>query len=494
MIFLQPNFEKNKRIVSFLKEKMTNRRIGVSDITMKLMDRKQGASLSFRQKIELAKMLDSLGVSVIETGPIVNGKRDCLLIKSLASTIKKSTLAIPIDIFSPESVDMVWNALQEAAHPRLQVSVPVSTVQMEYQCHRKPAAIIQLVAERIAQCTALCPEVEFVAEDYGRSERDFLLDVLQAAVGNGATIVTVFDTAGTLFDYECFDSTKWIRNALPQDVKLGVWCSNEMFMADSCAIAAIRAGADEIKTTPYGNETASLKRFVKILNMKADTCQAFCNVDVTKLNRVVEQIKALCEANRHKPFSNPGVLADEQEDMKLTLHDDKETVLKMTTKLGYDLSEEDGLKVYDAFMSLAAKNETVEAKELDAIVASVAFQAPSTYYLESYLINSGNLVTATCHLRLKKEDKILECVCLGDGPVDAAFQAIEKLAGTQYELDDFQIQSVTEGREAMGGAVVRLRREGKVFSGRGISTDIVEASIKAYLNAINKIVFEEEEA
>ena len=154
----------------------------------------------------------------------------------------------------------------------------------------------------------------------------------------------------------------------------------------------------------------------------------------------------------------------------------------------------EGYKVYEAFKVIADKKEKVGAKELDAIVASAAMQVPPTYVLESYVVNAGNIISATAHLKLKKGDKVQEGVSLGDGPIDAAFLAIEQITGQHYELDDFQIQSVTEGREAMGQTVVKLRSEGKVYSGRGISTDIVGASIHAYLSALNKIVYEEDNA
>jgi len=467
-----------------------DRKISVSEITIKLTEENKESALSFRTKIELAKMLDNLGVSVIETGPILNGKSDCLLIKSLASAVTNSTLAVPVDITSKESVSETWNALKEAKHPRLQVSVPVSAVQMEYMCHKKPEAIIALVAELTKQCAALCKDVEFIAGDFGRSEQEFLTKAIGAAVEAGATTVTVCDTAGKLFPEEFFDSLKAIRESIPQSVKLGVWCCNDLYMADSCAIAAVRAGADEIKTATYLNSTVSIKSFAQILEARADVCHATCGVKMTQLQRSVDQIKLICEhKKRAATMAEAG--SDENSGIKLSVHDDLASVLKVVSKLGYELSEEDGAKVYDAFLRIAAKNESVEAKELDAIVASVAFQAPPTYKLESYLINSGNVISATCHLRLRKEEELLESVCLGDGPVDAAFKAIEKLVDRQYELDDYQIQSVTEGREAMGEAVVRLRYEGRLFSGRGISTDIVGSSILAYLNAVNKIAFEE---
>lgn len=467
-----------------------NKLVAISDITIKLSGSKRENALSFRQKIELSKLLDSLGVTVIETAPILNGKSDFLLIKSLATTVRKSILAVPVDITSEDSVNQTWEALKGAARPRLQVSVPVSTVQMEYLCHKKPAAIIEMVGDLVGRCAGLCPDVEFIAGDFSRSEHGFLMQTIDAAVKAGATTVTVCDTAGNLFPEEFYDEVKVIRDAIPEKVKLGVWCSNDLYMADSAGIAAVRAGADEIKTSSCDNSTVSLKRFVQILAAKSDICKAGCNVIPTALQRTAEQIKALCETKHHHGVTAAEVPAGTDK-ISLTIADDRATVLKAVESLGYDLSEEDRDSVYDTFARLAAKNGTVEAKELDAIIASTAFQAPPTYKLESYVINSGNLISATCHIRLSKGEEKLESVCVGDGPVDAAFLAIEKLVDRKYELDDFQIQSVTEGREAMGEAVVRLRYEGKLFSGRGISTDIIGSSIMAYLNAVNKIEFEE---
>jgi len=161
-------------------------------------------------------------------------------------------------------------------------------------------------------------------------------------------------------------------------------------------------------------------------------------------------------------------------------------------RLGYDLSEDDGAKVYEAFQLIAAKKEKVSQKELDAIVASAAMQVPASYLLDTYVITAGNTIAATAHLKLKKADALMEGASIGDGPIDAAFKAIESITGCHYELDDFQIQAVTEGREAMGQAVVKLRSGGKLYSGKGISTDIVGASIRAYISALNKIVYEEE--
>lgn len=149
-------------------------------------------------------------------------------------------------------------------------------------------------------------------------------------------------------------------------------------------------------------------------------------------------------------------------------------------------------KVYAAFCQIADKKESVSYKELDAIVASYAMQVPETYKLDTYVITSGNTISATAHIKLVKNGTPVEGVYIGDGSIDAAFQAIEKITGCHYELDDFQLQAVTEGREAMGQTVVKLRSGAKVYSGRGISTDIVGAGIQAYLSALNKIIYEEE--
>ena len=470
-----------------------DKRILVSDITMKLADEGLSSTLSFRQKIELSKQLDKLGLAVVETGKIQNGKQDSLLVKSLASTVKNGILAVPVDVFDADSIELTWNALREARHPRLQVSVPVSTVQMEYVCHQKPAGILKMIADRVACCKTFCNDVEFIAEDFGRSDSEFLDEAVKTAVESGATTITFYDTAGALFDYEFYEIIKRLRSLIPEGVNLGVQCSNELYMANTCAIAAVRAGANEIKTIPYGNAATSLKRFVKILNAKTGECHAYCDVKTIELARTILQIKSLCLADK-KSIIAPVDIEDDDSELKLTVHDDIQSVLKVASKLGYDLNDEDGRNVYDAFLHLASKNGIVEPKELDAIIASVAFQVPATYRLDSYLINTGNVITTTCHMVLHKDDEVLEGVCLGDGPVDAAFLAIEQLVGSKYELDDFQIQSVTEGSKAMGEAIVRLRYEGKVYSGRGLSRDIVGASILAYLSAVNKIVYEEAEA
>lgn len=463
----------------------------VSDITIKLSDSRPEAPLSFRHKIELAKLLDRIGTSVIETGPMHSGVQDSILIKSLCTAVKNSAIAVPVDFSDPESPAKTWEALKGAAHPRLQVEVPVSTVQMEYLAHRKSSAMLDTLGALVKGCRQLCPDVEFIAEDFTRSEEEFLFNAVKAAIEAGATTVTLGDAAGNLLPEAFAAKVAAVKAAIPEGIALGVKCTNDLFMAEACAVAAIRAGATEVKASAADRSCTSLKRLVLILDAKAEELGITCPVATTELQRTADQIKRICETRKPSSLASLDGTSGSREEISLSKGDDRKAVRKATQALGYDLSAEDIDNVYEAFLRISMKDENVEAKELDAIVASVAFQAPPIYKLDSYVINSGNTISATCHLRLVKDGKTLESICIGDGPVDAAFLAIEKLVDRQYELDDFQIQAVTEGREAMGEAVVRLRCDGRLFSGRGISTDIVGASIMAHLGAVNKIVNEE---
>ncbi len=465
--------------------------IRISDVTMKQAARE--LSLSFKEKIELAKLLDKLDVSVIELEGIRDSKIDSLRIKSIAFAVQNSILSVPVQL-TKESVEETWNVMQVAKHSRLQVCAPVSSVQMEYLYHKKPDAMLTAVCDTISACKKVCADVEFVADDATRSDPAFLAQMLAAAVEQGATTVTVCDTAGTMMPNEFADFVKKLYDAVPvlRDVCVGVSCANELSMADACVIAAVCQGAGEIKAAAYPLNTASLANVSHIIHARGESFDASCSVRVTQLNRTMNQITWLCQTGRSKnsPFDN-GV-QEEDSAIYLTAHDDLSGVMKAVERMGYDLSEEDGVKVYEAFQTIAAKKEKVSAKELDAIVASAAMQVPSTYALDTYVISAGNTISATAHLRLRKADAIMEGVCIGDGPIDAAFLTIESIVGCHYELDDFQIQAVTEGREAMGQAVVKLRSGGKLYPGKGISADVVGASIHAYLSALNKIVYEEE--
>lgn len=468
------------------------KKIRISDMTMK--QAAEGFNLSFKEKIELAKLLDKLGTSVIELEGIQNSRIDSLRIKSIAAAVTGSTVAVPVTL-DPESPAQVFAALQQAKHPRLQVCAAVSSVQMEYLFHKKPAAMLEAIGNTLAACKALCPDVEFIADDATRADPTFLAQAMETAIGAGATTVTVCDTAGTMLPGEFSQFVKDLYGAVPalRSVCLGVSCSNSLSMADACAVAAAGEGAGELKAAAYPLDAASLASLAKLLAARGDSLGVSSDVQTTQLSRIMDRITQMCQPGKSK---NSPFVGGVQEDsgIYLTAHDDIVAVAKVAQQLGYDLSEEDSVKVYDAFRQIAAKREQVSSKELDAIVASAAMQVPPTYKLDTFVITSGNTISSTAHIKLTKNDVPVEGVSIGDGPIDAAFLAIERITGCHYELDDFQLQAVTEGREAMGQTVVKLRSGGKVYSGRGISTDIVGAGIAAYLSALNKIIYEEEMA
>jgi len=469
------------------------REIRISDVTMRRAAGLKELSLTFKEKLEMAKLLDHLGVSAIEVEGIESPKADSLRIKSLASLVRNSVLAVPVQM-DVENIDMVWEALKEAAHPRLIVKAAVSPARMEYVHHKKADAMIEDIAMAVSECKKRADEVDFIANDATRADGAYLRKVVSRAIEAGATTVTVCDAAGTMLPDEFAEFIRSLKADVPElaDVTLGISCSDELYMADACAIAAIIEGVGEVKATTYPMDVVSLGRLSKILKDKADACQATSTVRTTELKRAIAQVSWICESGRspYSPFETGVREADEA--IVLTERDDQDAVMQCVARLGYDLSPEDQAAVYEAFQRVASKKESVGSRELDAIVASAALQVPATYKLESYVINSGNRIKATANICIRKGDEELQAVSVGDGPIDAAFLAIEQIAGQHYELDDFQINSVTQGQEAMGETVVKLVWENKVYSGRGISTDIIGSGIRAYVNALNKIVYEEQ--
>ena len=302
--------------------------VRISDVTMK-----QGVSLSFKEKIELAKLLDKLDVSVIELEGIRSSKIDSLRIKSIACAVQSGIVAVPVQL-DEQSVEETWNALCSAKHPRLQVCASVSSVQMEYLYHKKTDAMLQAVSDTVARCKALCPDVEFVADDATRSDPAFLAQIISTAIEKGAGTVTLCDTAGTMMPEEFAGFLNALYEAVPalKDVCLGVSCANELAMADACVVAAVCQGAGEIKTAAYPVNTASLSNVSRIINTRGNSFDATCSVRVTQLNRIINQITWMCQTGRSKnsPFEN-GV-QDVEDGFTLTAHDDMTAVLKSAEK------------------------------------------------------------------------------------------------------------------------------------------------------------------
>lgn len=470
------------------------REILISDNLLALRSADEHDALTFREKIEAAKLLDRLGVNVIELGNLSGSIADGLLIKSVAASVSESTVAVCAG-FEQKQIEAVWDALKAAKHPRLQVSAAVSTSRMEYVYHRKADAMLRDIVDALSCCKKLCGDTELIADDATRADFAFLCKVLRAAIEAGAGTVTVCDTAGAMLPGEFADFIRGLYEEVPalRDVVLGVACSDELKLANALAFSALQEGAGQIKVTAIPNsENVSLGGFAKLLTAKADSLNVESTLRFTQINRILQSVEVLCskKGDDRSPFDD-GVRSY-SDDISFTRESTLEDVVRGAETLGYDLDEADKLRIFKALEKVAKRKERVSIGELEAIIASEAMQVPATYTLENYVVTTGNAIDILAHIKLKKGNDVFDGLSLGDGPIDAAFLAIEQITGHHYELDDFQIQAVSEGREAMGQTIVKLRSGGKVYSGKGLSTDIIGSGVAAYVNALNKILYEEE--
>ncbi len=446
---------------------------------------KEGSAFSFKEKIEIARQLEKLNADIIELPEISNKRVDTLLVRTVSSFVKNSVLSVAAGS-SMESIEDASAALSAAEHPLIRIELPVSPVGMEYTCHKKPPVMLEWIKSTVSAAKEKCPEVEFCAIDATRAEPDFLIDAVNVAVAAGATSVSICDSADGMLPDAFAEFIDGIAEKV--SVPVGVSCNNKNGLAVASAVLAVRKSADFVKTD-IGGDGTSLEIFADLIKNCGVNFDLSSQVRYTELHRIVKQVMWISD-NANNQKSAVTVAESDDSGIHLDANDDQQSVISAVNVLGYDLSEEDCSKVYEEFQRVAAK-KNVGAKELDAIVASVALQVPATYQLKNYVVNSGNIITASAQITLEKDGKTMQGVSIGDGPIDAAFLAVEQIIGHHYELDDFQIQSVTEGKEAMGQAVVKLRSDGKLYSGNGISTDIIGASIRAYINAVNKIVYEE---
>lgn len=470
------------------------RNIEISDITLRKMIEEGKTPVSFNEKTEIVKSLDKLNVSVIETAPIINGKKDVLFLHTVSMLAKNSILACPCEL-NEKSVEETYDAIKNAVKPRLVISVPVSTVQMEYVCKMKPDKVLELIKTLTEKAHSLCSDVEVEMLDSTRAEKEFLCQAVETAVNAGASTITVCDDAGDMLPGEYADFVEDIKKSVNVDwsdngVKLFTVCSDKLGMACACAASAIVAGASGIKATVNGEGVPSIKAISDIIRERGAALNAQSSINVTKLEHVIEKMRFLKDTKNTTIVFDSGTGSEAFEAIIFGADTTISDVANAVQKIGYELSDDDVKNVYDELMKTAAK-KAVGTKELDSIIASVAMQVPPTFKVKSFVINSGDVITPTANVELYKNGEVLRGFCIGYGPIDAAFLAIEKITGHHYELDDFQIKSVTQGFEAMGSAVVKLRHNGKIFSGIGTSTDIVGASIYAYISALNKITYEE---
>ena len=449
--------------------------INVSDVTLKAVY-EQDLPLTFRENLAIAEKLDVARVDAIELPVLINSKENEVIYRTIASSVKNATVKIPVgdDV---ESLNTAVECVKGAAKSCLQVVMPVSTAQMEYFYHLKAPAMQAKICELVKAAVETGNKVEFVALDAFRAETGFVEECVKAAFNAGASAVTVVDDAGVAFPEDYAKIVKSIKSEC--NVEVYVQPSNALAMAAACAVEAVKAGADGVKTSVCGSYL-SMSVLADIVRAKKN---ADCNVDVTNAKSIVVAINGVTESVLES--------ASEKSPSYINANATMKDVSDAVKQLGYELSDSDIGKVYEEVKKVTAKKETVDTKELEALIASTAMQVPSTYHLVNYVVNSGNIIPATANVTLEKDGEKFTGVSTGDGPIDAAFHAIEQVIGHHYELDDFQVHAVTKGRSAVGSSIIRLRADGKLYPGNGVSTDIVGACIRAYINALNKIVYGE---
>ena len=460
------------------------RKIDVIDITLKKLSEEREVSLLFREKSAIATSADLLGVDVIELPAVKNYREDAIIYKTISQNVENAILAIPVG-FDVKEVSAVWECVKYAKKPRLQVELPVSTIQMEYAYHVKQEKMLAKICELIVEAKKYCNDVEFSALDATRASVDFLVEVAKKAEESGATVINVCDNAGTSTPKEIASIVEAVKGAV--SVPVYVQVSNAVSMAVASAFEAIVKGVDGLKCAIAGKDVLSAGEIADAIKVCGATIGAKIQLNSTKIHASIDEL--LSKIN-HKDYEEKAIVSDKNKillDADATITD----VSNSAVTLGYDLSELDLGNVHKALMRVCEKKGAVGAKEFEALIASNAMQAPSTYHFETYTTTSSNVSGSMSQVVLKRNGEIISGVSSGDGPIDSAFRAIEQCIGHHYELDDFQVQSVTEGKEALGSALVRLRNNGKLYSGNGTSTDIIGASIRAYINALNKIVAEE---
>lgn len=462
------------------------RKVYIADYTLRQLAAERNKPLLFREKVAIASAVDALGVDTVELTPVTNFKEDRIICKTIAGAVKNAAVAIPVGS-TPEDVEMAWECVSAAAKPVLQVELPLSTVQMEYTYHLKAPKMMGMVEKLVKAAKAKCENVEFIAVDATRAEQDVLLSALELAAECGATAVTLSDDAGTVFPSDFAAFVGLIKEKI--NVPVYVKPSGALYMETATAFESLKAGADGVKAVVDGKAQLKINKIAQLIALKGETFGMETSVNVSRVHADVNAIMQQTSEDEAPRAEK----AAENYDISLDADSTIDAVSAAAEKLGYTLTQQDAGNVLRGLKRVSEKKGVIGAGELEALIASYAMQAPSTYHLENYTATSSNLTSAIAHVVLSKDGETkITGMGVGDGPIDAAFGAIENGVGFHYELDDFQIKTVSQGKEALGSALIKLRSNGKLYSGNGISTDIVGACIRAYINALNKIVYDED--
>lgn len=501
--------------------------IRIFDTTLRDGEQSPGCSMNLNEKLQMARQLESLGVDVIEAGFAISSSGDFEAIQGIARTVKRPIVA-SLARASRKDIDVAWEALREAAHPRIHVFIATSPLHMEYKLRMTEDEVYDRAVEAVAYAKTFTDDVEFSPEDATRSERQFLYRVLEGVIQAGATTLNIADTVGYMTPELFHDLILGIRENVPSiaEVVISVHCHNDLGMATANSLSGVTAGARQIECTVNGiGERAgntSLEEVVMALKTRADHYGEDCSTgintrEILKSSKLLAQItgipvqpnKAIVGANafaHESGIHQHGMLAHAETyeimtpetvgyletNLVLGKHSGRHAFSRRLKDMGYNLDSEEINDLFVKFKALADKKKTVDDRDLDALVMESLAGMEEEYKFLDYKVMKTNHNGTYNTVTVSRNGEIIEQVGQGDGPVDAAFDALGHITGIYVKLQDFSMRSVTEGQDALGDTLIKLESNGRFYTGKGLSTDVIASTILAYLNAINHMAYFEE--
>ncbi|MBU1862155.1 MAG: 2-isopropylmalate synthase [Candidatus Omnitrophica bacterium] len=500
----------------------TKRKIYIFDTTLRDGEQCPGASMTPEEKVQVAKQLERLSVDIIEAGFPASSPGEVQAIQRISKNVKKPILCGLARMVKPD-IDAAREALRYAKRKRIHVFLATSQIHREYKLKKGKAELIEIAKKNITYARKFFSDIEFSPEDASRTEPEYLVEIVKAAIDAGATAVNIPDTVGYAIPHEFGELIQYLVKEIPvlgKTVTLSVHCHNDLGLAVSNSLAAIANGANQVECTINGigerAGNASMEEIVMALHTRQDTFNAYTDItlkEIIKASRLISHItgmnvqpnKAIVGKNafRHEAgIHQDGILKKRQTyeimdpktiglsgtQLVMGKHSGRHAFRERLKKLGFDLTDEQLAKAFKRFKNLADKKKNVFDEDLEAIVEDEIIRIPVTWQLVSMGIHveTGKPVKAT--IGIKKQNKVFKAVSSGDGPVDACYKAIESITKQKMKLIDYSIQSVTWGKDALGEVNIKVSSKNEEISARGTSTDIIEASVKAYLKALNKIV------
>ena len=498
------------------------KRIKIFDTTLRDGEQSPGCSMKLPEKIEMAKQLEKLGVDIIEAGFAIASPMDHKSVQAIAGAVTNCTVA-SLARCTKGDIDAAWDAVKEAKHPRIHVFLATSEIHMKYKLQMSPEQVLQRISDMVSYAKSFCDDIEFSAEDASRSDWAFLAQCYSNAVAAGATTLNVPDTVGYSTPAEMAELITYLRQNVTgvENVDISVHCHNDLGMAVANSLACVKAGATQVECTVNGigerAGNASLEELVMAIHTRRDFYDAETNINTKQIYRSSKLLsnitgvpippsKAIVGANafaHESGIHQHGVIANAQtyeimnsmdvgipqNTMVLGKHSGKHALREKLISMGYELTDEELESVFTRFKVLADKKKNITSSDIEALVLHRRNTAIGSCRLISHVVNAGDGVPNTSCIKLQREDDVMEEVAIGSGPLDASFKAINRMLGLDIKLDSFSLNAVTDGEDAIGEAVVKLEdANGRRYTGTGLSTDIIESSIRAYVNGINKMM------